>query len=470
MEKGQGERVENKLGTMPVGRLLLNVSLPIVASMIVQALYNVVDSIFVARLSEQALTAVSLVFPAQNLIIAVAVGTSIGVNSLVARSLGAGECAKANRTAANGLVLAVASWVVFAVAGLLLTDAFLSNYAREPGIGPEIAEMAGAYMRIVMVGSAGVFIEIMYERLLQATGRSFFSMISQTVGAVVNIILDPIMIFGLLGFPKMGVQGAALATVIGQLCAMVLAFVFNHVWNKELHLAPQDYKPDWRTIAGIYKLGAPGIVMQSVGSVMVYGLNRVLGAFGATAVSVFGIYFKLQSFVFMPVFGFNSGMIPIIAYNYGARHPNRIEKTIKSALVINLCIMLLGTFLFWAFPGLLLRMFNASEEMVAIGTTALRVISISYVFAAATITFVGVFQALGKGVYALIMSIVRQLVFLLPIAWLFSNWFGLTAVWHAFYIAEFVALVLGMLFFARTRKTVIAPLRADAPATGEEKA
>ncbi len=452
---------ENKLGVMPVGRLLANMSLPIVISMLVQALYNVVDSIFVARLSMEAITAVSLCFPAQNLMIAVAVGTGVGVNSLLARRLGARQYAEANKTALNGILLAVLSWAAFALAGLLFSGAFFASYAKQPNISADVLEMGESYMCIVTVFSMGVFGEIMFERLLQATGRSFLSMVSQMTGAVLNIILDPILIFGLLGAPKLGVAGAAIATVIGQLCSMMAAIAFNFIYNKEIHLNLHKFRPCWNTIKNIYKVGLPGILMQSIGSVMVFLLNTILGTFGEIAVSVFGIYFKLQSFIFMPVFGFNSGMIPIIAFNYGAKKPDRIEKTIKMALVINTCIMAAGMLLFWVAPEFLLRLFDASDDMLEIGTTALRVISLSYVFAAVTITFVGVFQAFGKGVYALIMSIVRQLVFLLPIAWVFSQIAGLDAVWHAFYIAEFVAVVLSVVFYMRVRKSILKPLYAE---------
>lgn len=460
-EEQQEERLEeNKLGTMPVGKLLASMSVPIIISMLVSALYNVVDSIFVARLSEDALAAVGLVFPVQNLMIAVAVGTGVGVNSLLGRRLGEKNVAAANKVAVNGVFLTVVSWAVFAVLALVGTDLFIGLFTRGPDMNPTIAEMAGTYMRIVTIGSFGMFMAIIFERLLQATGRTIFTMVSQMTGAIVNIILDPIMIFGLFGFPEMGVAGAALATIIGQYCSMIVAIWANVAKNKELRLKIRGFRPSGMTIRNIYKVGLPSIVMQSIGSVMVSGMNLILGAFGTTAISVFSVYFKLQSFIFMPIIGLNNGMVPIIAFNYGAQNRRRIERTIRLAAVVALCIMVAGTIVFWAIPGPLLRMFDAQEAMMTMGTQALRSISLCFPFAAIGIVFSGTFQALGQGVYSLIMSVVRQLVFLLPLAWILSRIGGLQAVWYSFPLAELVCIVLAVFLFRRAHRQIIAPLPA----------
>ncbi len=452
---------ENKLGTMPIGPLIANVSLPIVLSMLVQALYNIVDSIFVAQIGEEALTAVSLVFPIQNLMIAVAAGTAVGVNSLLSRRLGEKDFAAANSVAMNGIFLAVLSWAAFAVLGLLTSSLFFGSYSGHTESGQAIAEMGTVYMQYVTVGSLGVFMGITFERLLQSTGRSVLSMYSQMTGAVINIILDPILIFGWFGLPAMGVAGAALATIIGQVLGMLLSLFLNITRNKDLHLQFRGFRPNKRHIKQIYAVGLPSILMQSIGSVMVFGINQILIRFGTTAVSVFGIYFKLQSFVYMPVFGFNNGTVPIVAYNYGAARPDRIQKAVRLGLLIAFSIMVVGTVIFWAIPGPLLLMFDAKENMLQIGVHALRVISLAFPMAAISIVLTGVFQALGKAMYSFLMSVVRQLVFLLPLAWLLANWWGLDALWFAFPIAEVIALLMSLFFYRRVRKSTILPLYAE---------
>ncbi len=447
--------LENKLGTMPIGRLLPAISLPIVLSMLVQALYIIVDSIFVAQMGEAALTAVSLVFPVQNLMIAVAVGTAVGINSLLSRRLGEDNFEAANPAAMNGIFLSAVSWVLTVVVGLLFSVPFFAGYADTD---PTIASMGASYMRVVMVGSIGLFSAVTFERLLQSTGRTVFSMISQMTGAVVNIVLHPILIFGLFGFPELGVTGAALATVIGQLLSMVLAIVFNLVYNKELRFRFLEYRPNFTCIKQIYAVGIPTILMQSIGSVMVFFLNEILIGFGTVPVSVFGIYFKLQSFCVLPVLGFNNGSVSIFAYNYGARKPKRILQALRLTVIISILIMAVGMLLFWLIPEQLLFLFDAQAEMLAIGVPAMRIISLSFPLVAVSITLSSLFQALGKGSYSLVMSVVRQLVFLIPSAYILANIGGLNALWFAFPLSEVAAIVLAVLYYRRTYKLEIHPL------------
>lgn len=466
---------ENKMGTMPMGPLMMGVSVPIVISMLVQACYNVVDSIFVGMVSDTSLelTAVGLAFPIQNLMIAVAVGTAVGVNSLLARRLGEKNYASANRTASNGVFLAVLSWLVFLAFGLFFTEIYFNMSVPLPtdagaiaAMGQEYANnllvrsMGISYTRIVAIGSLAIFVAVVYERLLQATGRSMFSMVSQLSGALTNIVLDPIMIFGLLGFPKMGVAGAALATVIGQFVGMFVGMAFNHFKNPEIQLSLRGFRPNPKTIKHIYQVGVPSIVMQAIGSVMVLGMNRILIAFSTAAVAVFGVYFKLQSFVFMPVLGFNNGMISIVGYNFGARKPQRIRQAVTLAAKVCFGIMAVGTLLFWIMPDFLLGLFSPDAEMLVVGRQALRVISLSFPMAAVSIVFSGTFQALGQGLYSLVMSVVRQLVFLLPLAWVLARFNGLHSVWFSFLVAEVFSLTLGILFFRHTWRNKIKPLGA----------
>ncbi len=457
---------QSKMGTMPVGRLLLSVSTPIVISMLVQALYNVVDSIFVARLSEDALTAVSLVFPVQNLMIAVGVGTAVGVSSLLGRRLGERDTAAVNRAASNGLFLAVLSFVLFAVVGLAFSRAYFAGYAADSLVGQAVANMGETYMLIVTVASPGLFMALTLDRLLQATGRSMLAMASQMSGAITNIVLDPIMIFGLLGFPAMGVAGAALATVIGQWVSMVVSFLLNRRLNQEIRIHIRGFRPNPKTIKHIYAVGLPSIVMQAIGSVMVFGMNAILVAFGTTPVSVLGVYFKLQSFILMPVFGVNNGMVAVVAYNYGARKPKRIERAIQLSMLACIGIMVAGMVLFWVLPKQLLGLFDAGPEMMEIGTLALRTICFAFPLTAVSVVFVGVFQALGQGLYSLIMSVVRQLVFILPLAWLLAVLSGLSAVWIAFPIAELLAIIPAVFFFRAEWRRKIVPL-AEADAVSE---
>lgn len=445
---------ENKMGTMPVRRLVLSMSLPMMIAMLVQALYNVVDSYFVAKLSENALTAVGMVFPFQNLMIAVGVGTGVGVNAFLSRSLGEKNYDAANRAAENGVFLAVLSTLVFTVAGLTLAHPFI---AVQTDI-PDIVSSGTAYMRICGGLSFGLFLEIMFERLLQATGRTFYTMLTQGTGAIINIIMDPVLIFGLGPFPRMEVAGAAAATVLGQIVAAVLAVLFNLTCNHDIHPTLRGFRPNGPVIRNIYSVGAPSIILNSIGSVMTFGMNKILISFTSTATAVFGVYFKLQSFVFMPIFGLNNGMVPIISYNYGARKPDRMMKTIKLSILYATCIMIIGVAIFMLIPDKLLSIFNASETMQQIGVPALRTISLSFVFAGFSICMLSVCQSLGHGMLSLSVSVVRQLVILLPTAYLLARFSGLNAVWWAFPFAELFSLALCLIYFRYIYGKEIKPL------------
>ncbi len=448
------ERQENKMGVMPVGKLLISMSLPMMISMLVQALYNVVDSYFVAKLSQDALNAVSLSFPIQNLLIAVSVGTGVGLNALLSRNLGEKNFEGANRAAGNGLLLGFLSGLAAILVGLTVPRLF---FAAQTDISA-IVEQGTTYLTICCTWSMGLFMGITFERLLQSTGKTFYAMIAQTVGAVTNIVMDPVLIFGLGPFPAMGVAGAAVATVAGQILGALVGGILNLVYNRELSFGGKYLRPKGKVIGQIYAVGVPSMVLNSVGSVMVFGLNQILIAFTDTATAVFGIYFKLQSFIFMPVFGLNNGMVPIIAYNYGARNKDRILQTMKLAVLIATGFMLCGLAVAELFPAQLLGIFEASEEMLAIGVPALRIICTSFVFAGFGIVCGSVFQALGHGVLSMISSIVRQLVVLLPAAWLLSLTGKLNLVWLAFPIAELFSVCLCVIFTRRIVKTVIGPL------------
>ena len=448
---------ENKLGVMPITKLIWNMSLPIIASMLVQALYNIVDSWFVSRVSEQALTAVSLAFPAQNLMIGLATGTAVGVNALMGRALGAGLRERADKVANNGVFLAVVGFVISSLLGLTCSDLFFRSQTQVESI----IQMGNDYLRIVTIGSLGMFCQIMYERLLQGTGRSILSMYTQGLGAIINIILDPIFIFGL----KMGVAGAAVATIIGQFCGCALAIYFNHKKNTDITLSLRGFRPNWRLIGEIYAIGLPSVIMIAIGSVMTFLMNKILITYHAaheTAATAFGVYFKLNSFIFMPIFGLNNGVIPIVAYNYGAQNRRRMMATIKRSALYACCIMVFGTVLFWAIPDTLLRLFDASDVMLAAGVPALRIIALSFCMAGMCIALGSSFQALGKSMYSMVTSIVRQLVFLVPIAYVLARYGAAIGnsdlVWWCYPIAEVSSLLLTLVFFRHIYKTVIAPL------------
>lgn len=437
---------ENKMGTMPVAKLLITMSAPMMISMIVQACYNIVDSIFVSQLSENALNAVSLAFPLQQLMIAVCGGTAVGMNALLSQALGAKKFDRANRVANTGIFLFAISCIVFIIVGLFASRPFFMMQTDVE----EIVEYGTDYATICLTFSVGIFGQFCFEKILQATGRTFLTMITHLVGAIINIILDPILIFGLLGFPRLEVAGAAIATVSGQIVAAILAIIFNVKLNPEVHISTKLIRWDSKIVKDIYKIGLPSIIMQSIGSVMTFCLNKILIAFTTTATAVFGAYFKLQSFIFMPIFGLNNGMVPIVAYNYGAKNLKRIKKTVTLSIAIAMSIMTLGLLAFELVPDVLLSFFNASEEMIKIGVPALRIIGIHFVLAGFCIIAGSVCQAIGNPAHSLIVSVCRQLLVLLPVAWLLAQTGRLELVWFAFPIAECVSLILSAIFLAKT--------------------
>ncbi len=436
------EQTENKMGYMPVSKLLISMSLPIMISMLVQALYNIVDSIFVAQLGEDALTAVSLAFPIQSIMISVAVGTAVGLNSLISRKLGQKRKEEANLAASHGVLLGILSYFVFALFGIFGSRIYFEAFSNNS----VVIDMGVQYISICTIFSFGIFLQIIGERIMQSAGITIYNMITQLVGAITNIILDPILIFGLFGMPKLGIAGAAWATVIGQILAMVISYSFNHFKNHEVRLVIKGFTLDSYLIGEIYRVGLPSIVMQSIGSVMVMGLNMII-AESQAAISVLGVYFKLNSFVFMPVFGITNGLIPICAYNFGAKKKERILLAVKDALIYAAIILTLGMCIFLAIPDKLLMMFNASSEMLRIGVPALRFISLSFPLAAVGIVLSSLYQALGEGIYSLIMSACRQLVVLLPVAYILHKFLGLTMIWAAFAIAEVVSLFICLYFY-----------------------
>lgn len=453
---------ENKMGVLPIGRLLAGMAIPMMISMLVQAFYNVVDSIFVARLSENALNAVSLAFPLQNLMIAVGGGTAMGINALLSRSLGEKRQEVADQTANTGVFLTICSALVFAAAGLTLAHPFFLAQTTSQ----EIVDYGTSYAAICMVGSIGIFSQFCFERLLQSTGRTTLSMVTQLTGAVVNIILDPILIFGLLGAPRMEVAGAAVATVAGQLVGAVLGVALNLKYNPDIHLSIRKIRWNGKIAGEIYRVGLPSIVVQSIGSIMIFGLNQILIAFTTTATAVFGAYFKLQSFIFMPIFGLNNGMVPIIAYNYGAGRMDRVKRTVRLTIFAAMSMMALGFAAFQLIPGELLHLFEASETMLAIGITALRIISLHFVLAGFCIIAGSVCQAIGNPFYSLAVSVCRQLLVLLPAAWLLAQSGRLELVWFAFPIAELFSLTLSIIFLRRTMRAAQANIQARTETSG----
>lgn len=451
---------ENKMGVMPVNRLIITMSLPMIVSMLVTALYNVVDSIFVARIGEKALTAVSLSFPIQNLMIAISTGTGVGINALLSMNLGRKDFKAVGKVASNGLFLAACSSVLFIIFGFFLTPFFFKSQTSDL----EIIQYGCDYLKICSIFCFGLFLQITNDRILQATGKTIYTMFTQGTGAVINIILDPILIFGLLGFPALGVAGAAWATIIGQIAGMFLSIFFNVTKNHEVQLDVKHFKPHLQTIRAIYAIGIPSIIMASIVSVMTFGMNKILMVFTSTATAVFGVYIKLNSFVFMPVFGLNNGMIPIISYNYGAQNRLRIKKTIILCIIYATLIMTVGFVIFQIFPETLLSFFKASPEMIEIGVPALRIISISFLMAGYGIVSGSVFQALGKGVLSMNVSLVRQLTVLLPVAWLMARTGNLHLVWWAFPLADVAAVALCTIFIKKTYNKEIRPLPEGKPA------
>ena len=443
------EKKENIMGTLGITRLIMKMSLPLMISMLIQALYNIVDSMFVARVSETALTAVSLAFPLQNLLIAFGVGTGVGMASYLSRKLGEKDTETATKAAGNGITLAVITWILFAILGLTIVKPFMALFTDDA----ELLGLSTSYSEIVMIFSFFMLLSMMNERILQGTGDSFSSMLSQMTGAITNIILDPVFIFVF----KMGVNGAAIATVIGQAvgCAVSLYFVIR---NKYIKIKPQHLKLEKRMVASIYSVGAPTIITNSIGTVMTGAMNAILIGFSTTAVSVFSVYFKLQSFVFMPIFGLSSGMVPIIAYNYGARKKKRVMSTIYIGTIIAIGIMVVGTIVFNLFPEVLLSLFSATEEMYRLGVPALRIISLCFVSAAISIGLGSSFQATGYGIGTMIVSIARQLLVLIPTAYLMAKLVGINGVWFSFIIAEAVGLAVSLILFIKVYKTRIKPI------------
>ena len=445
---------ENIMGTMEINPLLVKLSVPMMISMLVQALYNVVDSVFVSWVSEEALTAVSLAFSLQNMMIAVGVGTGVGVNAMLSKSLGEKNQKRANATAENGIFLSACSFLVFLVIGLTCIKPYFYAQTSDDAI----ALQGIRYLSVCCIFSLGLFTQTMGEKLLAATGRTQLSMISQLVGAVVNIILDPIFIFGYCGEALSGTTGAAVATVIGQFCGAGMTLYFNTRKNPDIQLDFKGFRPSAKAIGRIYAVGLPSIAMQCVGSLMTFGMNLILMAFSSTAVAVFGVYFKLQSFVFMPIFGLNNGMVPIISYNYGARRPERVKKTIRLSVCYAEGIMVLGFCIFEFFPGQVLGLFSASQAMLTIGIPAMRIICLHFLLAGTSIVLSSVFQALGNGLFSLIVSVCRQLFVLLPAAWLLAQTGSVNNVWWAFLIAEIVSVLMSLAFYAHINKTIIVPL------------
>ena len=452
MEKTQ----ENKMGIMPVNKLVFNMSIPMMISMLVQACYNIVDSVFVAKVSEDALTAVSLAFPLQTLTIAVGAGTGVGLNALLSKSLGEKNFKRVNDSAANGGFLYLLSYLLFLVLGFTAVRPFYESQLK--GSSPAILEMGVQYLSIVMIFSCGIFLQFFFERLLTSTGKTVFSMVSQLTGAITNILLDPILIFGWFGLPKMGVAGAALATVIGQCLAGIVALVCHLKFNHEVKVSWKGFRPNVSIIGTIYMVGVPSIIMQSIGSVMTYCMNKILIGFSSTAAAVFGVYFKLQSFFFMPVFGLNNGITPIIAYSYGAQQRKRMIHTIKLSMGVAFALLLFGFAAFELFPEALLGLFDASDAMLAIGCPALRIIAFHFLIAWFCIIAGTVFQALGKAIYSMIVSIMRQLVVLIPAAYILAKFGGLNAVWWAFPIAELMSFVVSTTCLINIYLKVIEPL------------
>lgn len=453
-EKVQEIKKENKMGTMPVNRLLISMALPMMLSMLVQACYNIVDSWFLAKVSEDCLTAVSLAFAVQMLMMSFTAGLGVGVNSLLSKSLGEKNFKEANHAAMNGLFIAIVGAVVFMIFGLF----FCEIYFRAQTDVESIVREGSSYLSICMTFSFAMIGQIIFERLLQSTGKTLYSMITQMVGAITNIILDPIFIFGYFGLPAMGTAGAAVATVCGQAVAAILALIFNLKVNKEIQFSLAGLRPRMSTIKKILTVGVPAMVVQSVSSVMNFGMNQILLTFSETATTVFGVYYKLNSFIFMPVFGMNNAVVPILAYNYGARNKKRMTKTMKLSITYAFIIMAIGLIIFQAMPDKLLGIFEASENMLAIGIPALRTISFSFVIAAVCIILTSSFQAVGNGHYSLIISLVRQLVVLLPVAYAFSLTGNIDMVWWAFPIAELAALCLCIVYFTRLYRKKIKPL------------
>lgn len=434
------EQNENKLGAMPIGRLLAVMSVPMMISFFIQALYNMVDSIFVAKISENALTAVSIAFPMQNIITAIGVGTGVGINALVPRYLGQGRQKDAEKIANVAVFLSAVYCVIFVLVGLFLVGPY---YRLQTNV-PEIVEGGIEYLSVVCIASFGAFFGQNFEKLLVATGNSFSAMVSQAAGAIFNIVFDPLLIFGIGPFPRMGITGAAVATVLGQIFAALLALTLALRKQHAVRLHLRAMPPDFRSLKDIYSVGIPSILTVGLGSAMSFCLNQIFLAFSTTATAVFGIWLKLQNFCYMPVFGLNNGTVPMISYNYGAGRMDRVHKTIRLALAVALVLMLALLVIFELFPLALLELFSASENMFAIGSVALRLTCLSLPFGATAVILSSSFQSLGHSRYTLTVNLCRQLIFMVPIAWLLSLTGRLEMVWLAVVLAEAMSMVLAI--------------------------
>ncbi|WP_278973063.1 MATE family efflux transporter [Peptostreptococcus anaerobius] len=437
--------VDEKLGQMPIKKLILSMSAPIVISMLVQSMYNLVDSIFVAQIGEDALTAVSLAFPLQQLFFAVGIGTATGVNSYISRCLGAQNRKNANKAANNGIVLALLSYLVFFAVGLLFARDFIMLQTQDLSI----ISQGPIYLRICCMGSAGIFMHLMVERILMAAGSTMLTMVAQMTGAILNIILDPILIFGLFGMPSLGLMGAAVATVTSQTVGAIIVTVFCIKYNKDIKLSPRYMKLDPHIVMNIYKVGLPSIVMISINSLTVFSLNKILANFSNTAVALMGVYYKLQGFIFMPIFGLNNGVVPIVAYSYGAKNQDRLREVIKIAMVYGLAIMLVGMVIMQLMPDKLLIPFKPSQYMIDAGVIAFRIMSMSFLFTGVSIISSGVFQAIGSGFLSMSISIIRQLVVLVPASYLLSLTGNLNNVWWGVFIAELVSFIVCLFVLKR---------------------
>lgn len=436
---------ENKMGYAPVGQLVFSISFPLMISMLVQSLYNIVDGIFVSRISEAALTATSIAYPAQMLMLAVAVGSGVGVNSLLSRKLGQKDFFAVNKVASEGVILSVVSSIVFIALGAAGAGIFISGFTQSP----EISSLGASYLRICMLFCPGIFLATTGERLLQATGNTFLSMAAQIAGAVTNIILDPILIFGLFGLPQMGIQGAAAATVIGQWVSAVTALALNHKKNKEIHFNFRNYRPDRQIILEIYKVGIPTMLVQTMGSLMMVGINAILGGFSSAAVAAFGVYYKLWTFIYMPVSGLAQGLLPIIGYNYGAKHGKRIKEAFTITVASAVLMMTVGMIIFQILPDKLLHLYAAGEEMTEIGVPLLKIMSISFPAAAVTITIGFACSALGNGLVSMLSNLLRQLILLVPAVYIFIELWGLSRAWYASWVSEVAALIFAVICFKK---------------------
>ena len=439
---------ENKMGTAPMTKLIISMSLPAMFSMFIQALYNIVDGIFVAKLNSDAFVAVSLALPIQMLLIAFAVGTGVGLNSLISRKLGEKDFEKANLAATNGVFISVVLWIIFAIIGFFFSNPFIKMFTQSESI----ISYGTDYLQIVTIFSVGMFVQIAFEKILQATGNMVYPMLFQLIGAITNIILDPIMIFGLFGFPALGVKGAAVATVVGQIVGLSFSSYIIFTKEHDVKIKLKNFKPNFDAIIDIFRVGFPAIVMQSISSVLVVGLNKIFGIYSEDAIFVVGTYAKLQSFVFMPVYGLMQGMMPIMGYNYGAKNKDRLTNCFSIGTLIAFCIMSLGTIVFMLFPSILLDIFEATIPAKEIGIPALRIISLCFPIAAAGIAVSTFFQSIGKGVISLIVSILRQLIIILPATYLIAKYIGLGVSWFAFPLSEFLALVVSSTWMLKIYK------------------